>query len=224
MAKYFIHASKQRNWYIEEYLIPSMLKQGIDKNNIKVYLDTKEVGCLENCMHSFKDCYKTENGEGTWHLQDDVIISSDFKEVTEHYDGSEDIVCGICTLYDDPIIMGRVSIHNMWYSFPCIYIPNKYSWECAENYFTLGDYEYDTRFWKSKKKGDDIVFKLFMERYYNNVKAINLKPNIVNHIDWLIGGSLVNKNRPEDKVVAKFWNEPELIRELERRLKEDAST
>lgn len=219
MAQYFIHTSKQRNWYVEQYLIPSMLKQGIDKNNIKVYLDEKELGCLESCMKSFKDCYKT--GEGTWHLQDDIIISSDFKNMTEYYDGNDEIVCGVCTLYDEPSFSGRVPLKGLWYSFPCIYIPNKYAWECAENYFTLGEYEWGTKFWKNKKKGDDIVFKLFLERYYPDIYGINLKPNIVNHIDWLIGGSLVNKNRPEDKVEAKYWNEPELVEELERRLKED---
>ena len=36
MAKYLIHASPGRMWYVTDYLIPSMVEQGIDRDNIVV--------------------------------------------------------------------------------------------------------------------------------------------------------------------------------------------
>lgn len=77
--KYMIHACPKRMWYVSDYLIPSMLAQGIDKGNIIVWNDIDGVGNLASCLASFASCQ--EEGE-TWHLQDDVVICHDFAERT----------------------------------------------------------------------------------------------------------------------------------------------
>ena len=90
MSKYVIHSTPERMWYVENYLFPSMINQGIDAHNIMIKCDVNHDGCLENCMKIFKSM---ENNDGSWHLQDDVIICKDFKHLTEEYDFG--IVCGI---------------------------------------------------------------------------------------------------------------------------------
>ena len=77
MARYLIHACPRRMWYVEEYLIPSMLKQGIAKGDIRVYNDKEGEGNLRACMKAFALCEGIPGG--TWHLQDDVCICRNFK-------------------------------------------------------------------------------------------------------------------------------------------------
>ena len=50
MAKYLIHACPKRMWYVQEYLVPSLLKQGIYESDISVYNDIDGLGNLKACM------------------------------------------------------------------------------------------------------------------------------------------------------------------------------
>lgn len=213
MAKYIIHACEERKWYIDEYLIPSMLEQGIPLDDITIYEDTEHRGCLDSCMHIFSQM--TEEG-GAWHLQDDVAISKMFKSMTERYDSG--LVCGIATKYDNAETTGFTSPIDMWYSFPCIRIPNSIARECAEWYYKSGKYLAELRLWVSKNKYDDSVFRYFLESKYPDATVINLYPNIVQHVDYLIGGSTINHQRREI-VKALHWIEPEIEEELEAKLK-----
>lgn len=77
-----IHTCNNRKWYVEQYLIPSMCLQGINLDHIKIWLDKDNIGCLESCMQSFASL--PEDGY-TWHLQDDIIICSNFKQKTEKF-------------------------------------------------------------------------------------------------------------------------------------------
>ena len=52
-TKYLIHAMPKRMWYVEKYLIPSMIEQGIAKENIRVYNDEKGEGNLRACLNAF---------------------------------------------------------------------------------------------------------------------------------------------------------------------------
>ena len=101
MAYYLIHCSNQRFWYVKEYLIPSMLMQGISAQNIFVYKDTNQIGNLrafvDSCNRASHKC-QSRNIDGLWHLQDDVIISNDFAKKTQLYDNG--IVCGFTCNYD----------------------------------------------------------------------------------------------------------------------------
>lgn len=212
MAKYLIHACPKRMWYVEGYLIPSMLKQGIVETNISVYNDSAGLGNLRACMDAFSKC---DSHGGTWHLQDDVCICKDFKERTEEYD--EGLVCGFSSLFYDGDIeekKGEVTRENMWFSFPCIRIPDHIARECAE-WITediIGNPVY-RRYWE-KGVNDDWAFRLYLKQAYPSVKAINLIPCLVDHIDFMIGGGTGEKQRKRP-VRAQYWEDDESIKELE---------
>ena len=50
--------------------------------------------------------------------------------------------------------------------------------------------------------------------------AYNLKPNIVDHIDHLIGGTLINKNRERFVNRSAYWEDEEIVVHLEQALQE----
>ena len=102
-----------RLWYIQNFLIPSIVNQGIENDIISISLDTDSYGCLESCM---KDINIPRYGN-TWHLQNDIIICSDFKKSKE-INYSKDIVCRYCYEQDSKkLYIGKVLQKQMWYSF-----------------------------------------------------------------------------------------------------------
>lgn len=209
--KYTIQSCKDRLWYVEQYLIPSMCVQGIDRDNITVFLDEEEKGCLETCMQKFKAA-----DDDIWYLQDDVIICSDFKERTEQCVDS--IVCGFCGNFErNKKYIGIVNKQNMWFSFPCIYIPQYIANGCAEWYFNFVIHNSQYRMWIRDKKYDDSIFYIYVQDYCDAVEVLNLSPNLVDHVDYLIGGSMINKIRDHD-ATALYFVEPELIEKLEKQL------
>lgn len=180
--KYLIHAHKNRSWYVEGYLIPELKKQGIKPD---VYTDNGAEGNLYATMNTFHFC-----GDA-WHLQDDVVICHDFKDRTAQPDT---IACGFCRLQDSiPDKSGRVKAKDMWFSFPCIYIPGEIAKECAEWFFTTEPQDENLKRLKALKKGDDSFFKAFIDERYPDIEVINMNPNLVDHVDYLIGGSIANK-------------------------------
>ena len=44
MPKYLIHCCNDRMWYVKEFLIPSMIKQGISTDDIFIYQDKNKIG------------------------------------------------------------------------------------------------------------------------------------------------------------------------------------
>lgn len=217
MAKYLIHAYPKRMWYVNEFLIPSMLQQGIAIEDIKVYNDVEGYGNLKACMKAFATC--DEEG-GTWHLQDDVLISKDFKQRTEWYDNG--LVCGFSSLKFDGDILsmhGAVPRNKMWFSFPCIRIPNEYAKECARYAYRniIGNPTYQV-YWENGVN-DDWVFRKYLEDCHPNCIALNLMPCLVNHIDYLIGGGSGRQQR-QHPITAQYWADDDLVKDLERQLHE----
>ena len=215
MVKYLIHSCNNRDWYVKEHLIPSMLKQEIEDSDIITYLDVDNEGNLQSFIKSID--LLDDDGD-TWHLQDDILICSNFKERTEQtYDA--ELVCGFASKYDKQGKPGKQKgIDNIWYSFPCIRIPNM-----ILKHFVIWFYSYlqhDKRFemWLRKKKNDDLLFRYFIDSYYKNIEAINVAPNLVEHIDWLIGGSLVNKIRGDEIIRSIYWEEENLVEELKKKI------
>jgi len=212
MADYLIHACNRRMWYVENFLIPSMKEQGIE--NISVYLDKNEEGCLK----SFIESAKTLPAKGgVWHLQDDVVICRNFKELTEEYD--KGLVCAFTCRYDDNPNPGiNLVKDNMWWSFPCMRIPNViihnfHKWADA-HIWTEDKY----RRYVEAKKFDDYVFKMFLEENYPNTPLLNLAPNLVDHIDYLIGGSIINTRRGMSNVRSMYWEDETVIEELKQKI------
>ena len=193
MPEYIIHACQQREWYVNEYLVPSIIEQGIPPDNIEVWMDDKGMGNLFSCMKCFEYC-GTKTG-GRWHLQDDVVISSDFvKKTTEHDDG---LVSGFVRREWQSLTMkeGRVPAVYMWNSFQCIRIPDEIAGECAEWFFTdacwRDSYAGEVR---DNKCDDSLFYDFICERHLDKF-VYNLAPSIVDHVDFLLGGSIVNKWR-----------------------------
>jgi len=214
MAKYMIHTMPKRLWYVEQYLIPSLLQQGIYKNDIIVYNDIDKQGNLKACMNAYLQL--PEEGS-TWHLQDDVVISHKFAEITCRLD--KDIVCGFKSVYDGDKPAGQVHLSDMWFSFLCIHIPNKIARECAEWVlrYMIGNPIYKE--WWEKGTNDDMLFKKFLEQHYSDIAVLNLNPNIVDHIDYLIGGT-VNSSKRIKQIRSELWEDEDVVENLEKMLKE----
>ena len=135
---------------------------------------------------------------------------------------SDYTVCGFATYYDrekkwEP---GDSNGLKMWFSFPCIYIPTKIIANYVEwfNQWVWHDPQY--RMWVNKNKYDDTIFRIYMENYYPNEYVLNLKPNLVDHIDYLLGGSTINERKEDKKQVRALWfDDLDLVEELEKRIK-----
>lgn len=213
MSKYLIRTYPKRLWYVDEYLIPSMLKQGIRLADISVYNDEK----FEGCLRSFINACLTlpDDDEGTWFLQDDVCICKDFKVRTELYDSG--YVAGFSSeRYDGVGRVGAVHIQDMWFTFPCLRIPNKVARQCAVwiDKYIIGNVVYK-QFWESGRN-DDWAFRTFVRQEYPNAVALNIAPNLVDHVDYLLGGGSGGK-RPVE-VRAQYWYDHDVVEALEKKI------
>ena len=223
--KYMIHTHIKRLWYVEDFLIPSMVKQNINEEDITVVLDDKNKGNLQSFLFSLKAILKDEElkkEDGIWHLQDDVIISKDFKKKCEYYGKKNTIINGFVSNTYNSLKLentGKQPLKKSWLSFPCIYIPNKFiegflSWIDVVRKDERNDYK---KRYESNRHDDFFMF-MFLEEVHGNIDVYNLKPNIVDHIDYLIGNS-INKPRKE-KVTGYYFMDKDLIKKLEKELKE----
>lgn len=208
-----IHAYPKRMWYVEKYLVPSMLAQGIDKDDIIVYNDDKGLGNLKSCMDAFASV--PDNLGGTWHLQDDVCICKNFKQMTEMWDRG--IVCAFSSkMYDGEGRVGAVKLWQMWFSFPCIRIPNNFAHECGiwvpKN--IIGNPVYKD-FWKNGVN-DDWAFRTFMNTMHKGEIATNLAPNLVDHVDYLLGGG--SGGTRKEPVRAQYWLDNDVVEKLEKKI------
>lgn len=211
--KYLIHTYPKRLWYVEQYIIPSMLNQGIMRENIGIYNDDKGEGNLKACMNAFASV--DDNEESTWHLQDDICICKDFKERTELY--SNGLIAGFSSeRYDGPGRIGPVKASGMWFSFPCILIPNQYARHCSEWVLTqiIGNPVY-AMYWMDGKN-DDWAFRLFIKAFHKDEPALNLAPNLVDHVDYLIGGGSGGKRK--EQVRAQYFKDIDVVKELEEQI------
>ena len=223
MSKYLIHACPKRRWYVDNYLVPSMLDQDIRAEDIMIYEDKATQGNLTAFLDSCRkllDMVGTEGG--TWHLQDDVLICSDFKKRTEALD-TQGVVCGFTSDYDNFYPkQGLQPMKNLWWTFPCVRIPNKDLNEFLEwvDVWVWRDHQYD--FCTKNNKGDDAIWKAWVTSYRADEQMYGCVPTLVEHVDYLIGGSEANPQRKKDvNTRSKDWQEEHLVKALERRLKND---
>ena len=215
--KYVIHACPERMWYVTEYLVPSLQAQGL--TDIEVRNDKYHLGCLHHCMQIFASM---EGDGGAWHMCDDVIICRNFRKLTERE--PDGIVCGFVWERDLQKKTGMVSLSDMRWSFPCIYIPNYLARECAEWYFNYAMHDTQYATYVSQRKFDDLMFLEFLKTHYPNRKVRNHEKSVVDHIDWLIGGSLVNQDRTWKIVRAQWFDDKDLVDELAEKLKARSAT
>lgn len=212
MSKYRIHTYPGRLWYVNDFMIPSMLEQGINKADISIYNDEAGDGNLESCMNSFANTIGGKN-DFMWYLQDDILISSDFKEKTEQLDNDKDVPEIICAYGFRKRKPPRVQDKKeMWLSMQCVRLPNYIANGCSKWYYEFVQYNTQYRKRVKGKKSDDVILYHYVQQFYSG-KILNLIPNLVDHIDTLIGGSVINKQRTSESV-SIYWNEPELREKL----------
>lgn len=221
--KYMIHCCPKRLWYVEEYLIPSMLLQGIKRENIIVWNDDKGVGCLKSWYNSCKYIKENEDLEkGIWHLQDDVLICKDFYTRTKSVPNNINIRCGFVTEKFNPNgkwNKGLQPISKGWMSFPCMYIPNKYASEFILWFDTtvIKDGKYKKQY--ATGKMDDFFFYKYIRQMHHEIKSMNIVPCLVDHIDYLIGGSsLFDRKGKQNR--AFYFDDGWLVDELKEKLKD----
>ena len=214
--KYMIHTYPKRMWYVINYIVPDLIKQGVRKDDIQIISDSEGLGNLEAFIKSL-DLVE----EDTWHLQDDILISKHFKDKCEVLGRLGIIVTGFVHYeFNSGSLLqtGFTKPLYMFMSFPCIFIPKRYSdhfkrWIRLESTYKKYKERIDT------KKNDDWLFYRFMCDIYPNDEIYNTKECLVDHVDYLIGGSSIN-NRI-NKVSAYYWNEFDRNKELEAVLKND---
>lgn len=206
--KVLIHACPKRMWYVEGFLVPELRRQGAD--GIEVWNDTEGVGNLAACMASFA----ARSGDGgTWHIQDDVLLCRDFVERCRKHD--EGVVYGFCceAFTDDPLQTGRVSAEDAWHSFQCVRIPDAYARDCADWLHGAGKNHVCYPLWVSSGKMDDSAFRAWLIERHGRETVENIKPCLVEHVDWIVGGSVLHPWRGF-LARAAFWEDEDLVREL----------
>ena len=219
---YMIHSCNERKWYVDDFLVPSLLEQGIKEDQIVIWNDNEGVGNLESFARSAKWIGETQTYlGGIWHLQDDVVVSKHFKEITEKE--NKGIVCGFCNIQFDGGGVNRVGIMPVafaWLSFQCVRLPNLYVKQFANWYYD--DVVPNNRHtkWTADGKNDDALWREFMIEKHPNECAYNMIKNIVDHVDYLIGGTTINKHRLGEQRRAYWWDEPDTITELEKKIAE----
>ncbi len=190
--RYLIHACPARMWYVREFLIPSLLSQGAAEDEIEIWNDERRLGCLYSCMASFA----ARHGDGgTWHLQDDVLLCRDFVRRCRELDHG--LVYGFCNeqFRDDPGLCGEVYMPDAWHSFQCVRIPDAWARECAEWFYTEASQRPDMKGLAAIGNNDDWFFTEFLNERHGADGAYNARPCLVEHVDVLIGGSVVNQWR-----------------------------
>ena len=214
--KILIHASPKRLWYVQEFLLPSLLAQGA--RDVEIWNDSQGRGNLLACMESF--AARTGDG-GTWHLQDDVLVCRDFVKRCEALDAG--VVYGFtCGQFgDDSQQTGAVYAPDAWHSFQCVRIPDAWARECAAWYFSGAwqeTSEPELYALQDMSQGDDSFFREFLQARHGREIVTNAAPNLVEHVDWLIGGSLLSPWRGFPARSA-LWSDTELVEALRRRIR-----
>ena len=212
MTQYMIHTCNSRIWYVEQFLVPALKEQGI--KNVIVYNDTNNEGQLRSLLKS----YDLTNDKDTWHLQDDIVISKHFRKTAESY--TEGIACGFCNSFSKGR-PGFVELNSMWYSMPCIRIPGdifRYFINWLYNPVTQRKFKH----YFAENKHDDVLLELFLKEQFPHMQVYNIAPNMVNHIDHLLGGSLINKDRNKEpsELMATYWEEPDVLQDIAVKLQE----
>lgn len=214
-----IHAVPQRLWYVENFMLPELGKQGAE--NVSLWVDREKLGNLESCLQSFEQLPAVG---GTWHVQDDVLFAKDFVRRAESFSGP--LANGFCCIpfLDSPHTSGQVYMPDAWHSFQCVYIRNDLAREFA-GWVRSGQWvespEGNLQILRRIGRGDDSFFREFMLCRYPDLFAFNFAPNLVEHVDWLIGGSTLNQNGSWHFYLPRsaLWEDAGMVADLQARIR-----
>ena len=209
--KVIIHSCDKRLWYVREFLAPALRAQGIEPS---IHNDDYHEGNLRAYINSFRGLDASD--DGTWHLEDDVFPCRDFVTIARKHDNG--IVHGFYHRYGHADISpGWVTVMVPGWSFPCIRIPNRLAVEFAEWFLDDAQHRDIYKEWVTNGKHIDSFWDNFLKEVHPEEKYFNLKPSIVEHVDELIGGSIVNKFR-DGPCRAEYFDDPEVIEDLKIKL------
>lgn len=220
--RYMIHACPKRMWYVEEFLLPEMISQGIEKESIIVWNDTEGWGNLKSFVKSMEYCRDNlPKNESVWHIQDDVILSPNFHAYTERHDELSYGFCNKAWDADTYNYPGVTTARHSWHSFQCVCIPNRlasdftawFAWNTRPGCFRLLP-------WTKDGVHDDVNFRLFLSEEHPDALCVNVRPNLVDHIDFLIGGTTLYKAEHYHR--SMYWEHDNLIDDLQKKIKERA--
>lgn len=197
-----IHASASRIRYVAEHLVPRL-----KDIQVSVYCDRNHKGNLKSYLESYM--YLPSSGD-TWHLEDDVLPDRRFKEWMEEMSSFEGIVCGYGSRGNKEVFGLIEDPKDMWYSFPCIRIPNSYLREMLE----WNTYDDDVQRKINEGIGIDLIFHKYVEA--NPIPIYHHDPCMVEHIDDLIGGSLISERYQSPKAIR--FEDPEGLEKLKTEL------
>lgn len=219
-----IHSCNKRLWYVKDFLLPALRQQGI--LNAKLWNDDKGQGNLKSWMGAclwIREHMPIDGG--VWHLQDDVLLASDFAKRIG--DMPKDIVCNgyVCAgpPDDECRCVGFQKVPEYWMSFSCCYIPNRYIYGFVDWFYS--DVLQTGKYAQKVQAGlyDDFFFWQYMKIKHKTDTILNVVPNLVQHVDYLLGGSVANAKKHMRKP-ACYWTEPEREKELEKRILEYGKT
>ena len=115
-------------------------------------------------------------------------------------------------------------IPDLWHSFQCIYIPNRMAKEFV-TWVRSGQWQEspnpEVAVLNRVGKGDDTHFREFLLCRHPGETGYNFKPNLVEHIDWLIGGSTLTTSGKwfPDLPRSALWEDEDMVTDLHIRLK-----
>ena len=207
-----IHAAPSRMKYVTEFLKPRLEAQGFQE--IIVWNDSEGLGCREAYLESFRSLPETGH---TWHLQDDVLPDKRFYEwATSEWAQYPGIINGFgCGNYTPRSRFGIAhNMEDMFYSFPCLRIPNEIAKDFLKWFEVAREKEINILEKLPSGKFIDYFFKLYIGNNSKGIALYNFFPNIVEHVDEYITGSLVNKQR-EKLAKAIQFEDDEALKDLE---------
>lgn len=214
--KVMIHTCKKREYYVSNFLVPALIKSGFEKDEVYIYLDDKGLGCLKSYLKSFEEL--PANNDNIWHLQDDVLPRRDFFKHSEKLSVFDDaIICGFGNkeFYTKNDFGYANNASEMFYSFPCIRIPNYICNNFVKWFDMVAKKEVKYQKYIVNNKFVDYLFKEFVDYHFLgvNMTIFNYRPCLVEHVDEFVEGSTVNKNRPKP-AKALIFNDKVALEEL----------
>ena len=206
-----IHSCDARLWYVREYLLPALRDQGL---RVSIHNDDNNRGNLWSYIDSFRGMRGDD--DGTWHIEDDVFPCRYFAKIAAEHDNG--IVFGFYHRFgNEDFVPGWIPVSAAGYSFPCFRMPNRLVAEFAEWFLSVAQHRDMYREWIADNKHVDSFMLNFLRECHPEERVYNLKPSIVEHVDDLIGGSIVNKWR-EGSAKAEYFDDPESIESLRVKL------
>lgn len=199
-----IHSSPERMDYVTRYLLPKL--SGL---KITVWCDHEKSGNLKAYLDSYKELPLEGN---TWHLEDNVLPDRHFKQWIAEMESFEGIVCGYGSKGYKNVLGLIEHPEDMWYSFPCIRIPNAYLRDMLPWLEEVQKNDRDIAHKVEAGKGIDYIFRRYAIDH--PIPIYHHTPCMVEHIDDLIGGSLTNVRSQSPKAVR--FDDTEGLEELKR--------